>query len=75
MSVSLPTGFGKSVCFQSPPFVFDCLKSSQSSYMEDRHIALVEPTAAVMRHQVARFNNHSAILFLKPTTEKSAFLY
>ena len=30
--VSLPTGFGKSVCFQSIPFMFDYLKSSQFSY-------------------------------------------
>ena len=32
--VSLPTGFGKSVCFQSIPFMFGYLKSSQSSYVE-----------------------------------------
>ena len=31
--VSLPTGLGKSVCFQSILFVFDYLQSSQSSYV------------------------------------------
>ena len=46
---SLPTGFGKLVSFQSIPFVFDYLKISQSSYVEDGHITLVvEATAATI---------------------------
>ena len=47
--MSLPTGFGKSICFQSILLVLDYLGSSQSSDVEDKHIALVvEPTAATM---------------------------
>ena len=60
--VSLPTGFGKSICFQTMLFVFDYLISSQSSHMEDRHIALVV-------QQV----NRLAILFLIATTAEERF--
>ena len=60
--VSLPTGFGKSICFQTMLFVFDYLISSQSSYVEDRHIALV----------VQRVNR-LAILFLIATTAEERF--
>ena len=61
--VSLPTGYGKSVCFQSVPFVLDYIGGGT-----DKCIAIiVEPTAAVMRDQVlalkskgisAEFINH-----------------
>ena len=53
--VSLPTGFGKSVCFQSIPFVMDYLGSQSASDVEDKYIIVlvIEPTAAIMRHQVA----------------------
>ena len=60
--VSLLTGFGKLVCFQTMLFVFDYLISSQSSYVEDRHIALV----------VQRVNR-LAILFLIATTAEEHF--
>ena len=37
--VTLPTGFGKSVCFQSLPFVFDYLHSGpESSSIRDQRI-------------------------------------
>jgi len=39
--MSLPTGFGKSVCFQSVLFVLDYLGSNESNEVEDKHIALV----------------------------------
>jgi len=54
--VSLPTGFGKSICFQSLPYVLDYMKNPQKSSQEEfgvqdvvnRHIALiVEPTAVI----------------------------
>ena len=61
--VSLPTGYGKLVCFQSVPFVLDNIGGGT-----DKCIAIVvEPTAAVMRDQVlalkskgisAEFLNH-----------------
>ena len=59
--VSLPTRFGKLVCFQSLPFVFDYLDSGpESSSIEDRRIALVvEPTAAIMRHQVSNLQGRN----------------
>lgn len=52
--VCLPTGFGKSVCFQSLPFIFDYIKS-QPGEVIDKYIALViEPTAAIMRDHVSK---------------------
>lgn len=33
--VSLPTGFGKSVCFQSVPFMLDYLGNSESNKVEE----------------------------------------
>ena len=54
--VSLPTGFGKSICFQILPFVLDYMSSpSPGEEVVDKYIALiVEPTAAIMRDQVSR---------------------
>ena len=54
--VSLPTGFGKSICFQILPFVLDYMNSpSPAEEVVDKYIALiVEPTAAIMRDQVSR---------------------
>ena len=48
MFVSLPTEFGKLLCFQSLPFAYDYLDNDpKSSIIESRRIALVgEPTAA-----------------------------
>ena len=46
--VSLPTGFGKSVCFQCLPLVNDHLQDCHGSSV----IIVVEPTAAVMRVHV-----------------------
>ncbi len=55
----LPTGFGKSLCFQSVPFVRDYLLSSTlgsgGESPVDRHLAIVvEPTASIMREEVAK---------------------
>ena len=64
--VSLPTGFGKSICFQSLPYVLDYMKSPKLSSKEDirvhevvnKHIALiVELTAAIMRDQVSKLQS------------------
>ena len=64
--VSLPTGFGKSVCFQSIPFVFDYLKSSQSSYMElSTHLLQANSDKSYFTVSPNRSDNCSAILFLK----------
>ena len=54
--VSLPTGFGKSICFQILPFVLDYMNSpSPVEEVVDKYITLiVEPTAAIMRDQVSR---------------------
>ena len=54
--VSLPTGFGRSICFQILPFVLDYMNSpSPAEEVVDKYIALiVEPTAAIMRDQVSR---------------------
>ena len=46
--VSLPTGFGKSFCFQSLPIVYDYLHDCHGSSI----VIVVEPTAAVMRDHV-----------------------
>ena len=56
--VCLPTGFGKSLCFQSVPFVMDYLDSNSSvESVVDRHLAIVvEPTAAIMREQVSKLS-------------------
>ena len=58
--VCLPTGFGKSLCFQSVPFIYDFLAghASGSSTTPDNHIAvIVEPTAALMREQVEKLSS------------------
>ena len=57
--VCLPTGFGKSLCFQSVPFVMDYLDSnSTDECVVDRHLAIVvEPTAAIMRAHVAKLSS------------------
>ena len=61
--VSLPTGYGKSVCFQSVPFALDYIRG----WTDKCTAIIVEPTAAVMRDQVfalkskgisAEFINH-----------------
>ena len=54
--VSLPTGIGKSICFQILPFVLDYMNSpSPGEEVVDKYIALtVESTAAIMRDQVSR---------------------
>ena len=61
--VSLPTGYGKSLFFQSVPFVLDYIDGGTDKCSA----IIVEPTAAVMRDQVlalkskgisAEFINH-----------------
>ena len=46
----LPTGFGKSMCFQCLPLLFDQLK-------EDSHniVLVVTPLTAIMKDQVRQF--------------------
>ena len=56
--VCLPTGYGKSICFQSVTFIFDYLDREVDADtampgITDRHIAvIVEPTAVLMRDHV-----------------------
>ena len=59
--VCLPTGFGKSLCFLSVPYVLDYLRSDPSAgSVADHHLALVvEPIAAIMREQVANLSAKS----------------
>lgn len=54
--INLPTGFGKTVCFQSIPLVMDYITSPEpAEEVIDKHIAIiVEPTAAIMRDQVTK---------------------
>ncbi len=58
--VCLPTGFGKSACFQSIPFVMDYINShprTSSIAVVEKYLALVvEPTAAIMREQVTKLS-------------------
>ena len=69
--VSLPIGFGKSICFQSVPFVLDYLGSSESNEVEDKHIALVvEPTAAIMHRQVSMLEAKSIYRLPSSTTSR-----
>ena len=51
--VSLPTGFGKSLCFQSVPFAWDFL--FRRTLGEDAHsiLLVVEPTIPIMVDQCA----------------------
>ena len=46
--VSLPMGYGKSVCFQSVPFVLDYIRG----WTDKCTAIIIEPTAAVMQDQV-----------------------
>ena len=51
----LPTGFGKSLCFQALPFVFDCKRSLVSADVESRSaVIVVAPLVALMVEQVQR---------------------
>ena len=53
--VWLPTGFGKSLCFQALPFVFDCKRSLVSADVESRSaVIVVAPLVALMVEQVQR---------------------
>ena len=63
--VSLPTGIGKSACFQSIPFVFDYLKSSQSSYVElwTHLLQANSDKSSFFTVSPDRFDNRSTILF------------
>ena len=46
--VSLPTGFGKSFCFQCLPLIHDYLSGRKGSSI----VLVVQPTAAIMRDHV-----------------------
>ena len=51
--VSLPTGFGKSICYGSLPFVYDKLRGVG----QERSIAIVvSPSISLMTDQVLKFN-------------------
>ena len=74
--VCLPTGFGKSLCFLSVPYVLDYLRSDPSAgSVADHHLALVvEPTAAIMREQVAKLSAKSiSAAFINHPQSKIAF--
>ena len=49
----LPTGYGKSLCYQCLPFIFDSLQSNTSTASI---IVVVTPLTAIMKDQVI---NHS----------------
>ena len=52
--VSLPTGFGKSICYGSLPFVYDKLRGVG----QERSIAIVvSPLISLMTDQVLKFNS------------------
>ena len=44
----LPTGYGKSLCYQCLPFIFDSLKPSPASSI----IIIATPLTAIMKNQV-----------------------
>ena len=48
--VSLPTGYGKSVCYFPLPFVFDRLRRAEKKSM----VVVVSPLVALMKDQVAQ---------------------
>ena len=50
MFVSLPTGYGKSVCYFPLPFVFDCLRRVEKKSI----VVVVSPLVALMKDQVAQ---------------------
>ena len=47
--VCLPTGYGKSLCFQCLPYVFDVLNDHTSPYSQ---IVVVSPLTSVMKDQI-----------------------
>ena len=47
--VCLPTGYGKSLCFQCLPYVFDVLNDHTSPYSQ---IVVVSPHTSVMKDQI-----------------------
>ena len=48
--VSLPTGYGKSVCYFPLPFVFDCLRRVEKKSI----VVVASPLVALMKDQVAQ---------------------
>ena len=46
--LSLPTGFGKSLCFAILPLVFDCLRNSQESI-----VLVVSPLLSIIEDQIS----------------------
>ena len=48
----LPTGFGKSICFQALPFAFDYMYVSQSAPPDRSIVLVVAPLIALMEDQV-----------------------
>ena len=50
MFVSLPTGYGKSVCYFPLPFVFDCLRRVEKKSI----VVVASPLVALMKDQVAQ---------------------
>ena len=70
--VSLPMGFGKSICFQILPFVLDYMSSPSPGEVVDKYIALIiKPTAAIMCDQVSRLVSVGYISrFYKPRAKR-----
>ena len=52
--VSLPTGFGKSFCYQCLPVLFDCLRGHNQP---TSIIVVVTPLVAIMKEQVSQLQS------------------
>ena len=50
MFAILPTGFGKSLCYQALPLIFDCM-SGEGSRLKSI-VIVVSPLIAIIRDQV-----------------------
>ena len=60
MFVSLPTGFGKSLCYGVLPFVFD-LKRFGDMTLRRSIVVVISPLIALMKDQVATFSEKGII--------------
>ena len=55
--VSLPTGYSKSLCYQSLPVVFDALRGHQTASTSVSVMVVVSPLVSIMKDQVSDFND------------------
>ena len=49
--ISLPTGYGKSLCFALLPYIFDTIRGVENKSI----VMVVSPLIALMKDQVATF--------------------